>query len=343
MGSSTYFGRSVGITQDKIVVGSYEADIQGVGNNRGAVYTYNLDGTGEVKIPTPTGGSGDDFGWSVGAFYSTADSTSKLVVGAPFYEPSGFSSSGIAYIFNADGTNQVTLDADVIANNNRFGYSVAAGGGKVAVGAYGYSTYQGAVFIYDEDGTNRIKVTASDAANYDYFGFSVAIANNKLIVGAYGHEDTGSAKGCVYVYNLDGTGEVKIQASDGVNSDVFGYSVAADSNKILVGAYGVDTGGSTAGAAYLFNYDGTGEIKFQSGSVQGGANFGRGALLVDGETIIVGSFSHDGNAANAGLLEKFIYDSDAGTVTYDSDLPIPIAGSAYVGDSQGGNLSLIHI
>ena len=339
MGSSTYFGKSVGITQDKIVVGCPEADIQGVGNNYGAVYTYNLDGTGEVKIPTPTGGAGDDFGWSVDAFYSTADSTSKLVVGAPFYEPSGFSSSGIAYIFNADGTNQVTLNADVITSNNRFGYSVAAGGGKVAVGAYGDDTYAGSVFIFDEDGTNRIKVTASDRANYDYFGFSIAIANNKLIVGAYGHEDTGSNRGCVYVYDLDGTNEVKIQASDGDNTDYFGYSVAGDSNKVLVGSWADDPAGSASGSAYLYNYDGTGEIKFNSNSPQAGANFGRGALLIDGESIIVGSWSYDGNASNGGLLEKFIYDSDAGTVTYDSDLPIPVAGATYIGDQRGGNIA----
>ena len=339
MGSNTYFGKSVGITQDKIVVGSYEANITGVGNNRGAVYVYDLDGTNELKIATPTGGAGDDFGWALSAFYSTVDSTSKFAVGAPFYEPSGFSNSGIAYIYNADGTNQVTLNADSIVTNNRFGYSIATGGGKVAVGAYGYSIYSGAVFIYDEDGTNRIKVTASDAASYDYFGYSIAIANNKLIVGAYGHEDTGSAQGCVYVYDLDGTNEVKIQASDKQNSDQFGYSVAGDGNKILVGAYGEDTGGSTRGSAYLYNYDGTGEIKFQSGNLQNGASFGRGSLMIDGETIIVGSWSNDSLATNAGLLERFIYDSDAGTVTYNSILPIPNHTNSYHGDSRGGNIA----
>ncbi|AIX14473.1 structural protein [Synechococcus phage S-MbCM6] len=340
MGSNTYYGKSVGITQDKIVVGSYEADIQGVGNNRGAVYTYNLDGTGEVKIATPTGGGGDDFGWDVDAFYSTADSTSKLVVGAPFYEPSSsYSNSGIAYIYNADGTNQVILNADVITSNNRFGYSCAAGGGKVAVGAYGDDTYRGSVFIFDEDGTNRIKVTASDSATYDYFGFSIAIANNKLIVGAYGHEDTGSGRGCVYVYDLDGTNEVKIQASDAENGDAFGFSVAGDGDKILVGAYSEDTGASGAGSAYLYNYDGTGEIKFQSNDVQSGDQFGHGTLLVDGEFIIVGNVSYDGISSNGGALEKFIYDSDAGTVTYDSTLPLPSHTSSFHGEFRGGNIA----
>ncbi len=49
---------------------------------------------------------------------------------------------------------------------------------------------------------------------------------SKFVVGAYRDDDAGSSSGSAYVYNLDGTGEVKITASDGAADDRFGYSVA---------------------------------------------------------------------------------------------------------------------
>ena len=44
----------------------------------------------------------------------------------------------------------------------------------------------------------------------------------------------------------------KIQASDKAAGDSFGYSVAVGPTRIVVGAYGEDTGGSGAGAAYIW-------------------------------------------------------------------------------------------
>jgi len=47
---------------------------------------------------------------------------------------------------------------------------------------------------------------------------------SKFVVGAPFDD---SQKGAAYVYNTDGTGEVKITASDGAANDRFGFSVAA--------------------------------------------------------------------------------------------------------------------
>ena len=47
-----------------------------------------------------------------------------------------------------------------------------------------------------------------------------------FVVGAPGNDDDGTSSGSVYVYNLDGTGEVKITASDGAQYDEFGRSVS---------------------------------------------------------------------------------------------------------------------
>ena len=62
----------------------------------------------------------------------------------------------------------------------------------------------------------------------------------RIVVGSLFDDDNGSASGSAYIYNLDGTGEVKVTASDGATSDRLGVSVAVGNNKIVVGAYGDD-------------------------------------------------------------------------------------------------------
>ena len=57
----------------------------------------------------------------------------------------------------------------------------------------------------------------------DHFGASVSVGNNKIVVGSI--DDMGS-RGSVYVYDLDGTNEVKITASDAASDDKFGSAVA---------------------------------------------------------------------------------------------------------------------
>ena len=97
----------------------------------------------------------------------------------------------------------------------------------------------------------------------DNFGFSVAVGSNKIVVGSI---DSNNDSGSVYVYNLDGTGEVKITASDGAQYDQFGCSVSVGNDKIVVGARlddleGGESGGSASGSAYIYDLDGTNEVK----------------------------------------------------------------------------------
>ena len=74
-----------------------------------------------------------------------------------------------------------------------------------------------------------------------------AIGSNKIVVGAFQDDDDGSSSGSAYVYNLDGTGEVKITASDAAAGDEFGKSVAVGGDKVYVGASKEDTGGGDTG------------------------------------------------------------------------------------------------
>ena len=96
---------------------------------------------------------------------------------------------------------------------------------------------------------------------------------SKFVVGAHGNDDSGSASGSVYVYNLDGTGEVKLTASDGANNDQYGFSVAIQGDKIFVGAFASDDP-DASGAVYVYNLDGTGELKIKASDASTDGQFG---------------------------------------------------------------------
>ncbi len=269
--ASDEFGHSVAIGNDKVAIGARK---EGTG---GAVYVYNLDGTGEVKITPSDTASGDDFGSAV------AIGNSKVYVGAVGDDDNG-STSGSVYIYNLDGTGEVKITASDGVSFASFGHSLAFGHDKIVVGAYsdnpaGDPPAGGSVYVYDADGTNEVKIRSSDVASGDDFGHAVAIGSNKIVVGAYGDDDGASGTGSVYVYNLDGTGEVKITASDAAAGDQFGYSVAVGGDKVYVGARYDDDGASSSGSVYIYNLDGTGEVKISNPESDSQAQFGTSMAL----------------------------------------------------------------
>ena len=60
-------------------------------------------------------------------------------------------------------------------------------------------------------------------------------------------------KGSAYIFDLNGTQIKKISARDPENADEFGRRVAISDTKIVVGTNQEDTGGSNAGAAYIYD------------------------------------------------------------------------------------------
>ena len=257
--SYDYFGYSVAIDNGKVFVGApYYDQISSpyVGYTTGAVFSFNFDGTGETKIRPTDHASGDYFGWSVAA------AGGKLVVGAPYDDDNGLSSSGSVYIFDADGTNQVKVTAVTPASNTFFGKVVATNGSKVVAGTDRYNSNTGVVNIFNIDGTGKIEVTASDGAGGDYFGRSVAISSDKIAVGATDDDDNGrTSSGSVYVYDLDGTNEQKFTAYDPNSYDRYGQAVGLTGSTLYVGTPYQDdsaTGGfiGNAGSVYLVDLTG---------------------------------------------------------------------------------------
>ena len=159
---------------------------------------------------------------------------------------------------------------------------------------------------------DEAKILASDKQANDWFGTAVAISGdgNTLIVGAGDENRNGAA----YIFTWSGTNwneQQKIQASDRGFDDLFGNSVAIseNGNTAIVAAYIEDTGGSDAGAVYMFTRSGTTwsqQKKIQASDKQAFDNFGKSvAISYDGSTSIVGAMAEDAGATNTGAA--YIY------------------------------------
>ena len=346
-----YFGSSVSLSGDTLVVGAEQEDPVGAADG-GTVYIYtdhNKDGdwtdtgTIERKLNASDKASYDYFGSSVSLSGDT------LVVGARSEDPAGATDGGTVYIYtdhNKDGdwtdtgTIEKKLNASDKASNDNFGSSVSLSGNTLVVGARSEdpagATDGGTVYIYtdhnkDDDwtdtGTIEKKLNASDKTAFDYFGYSVSLSGDILVVGAKFEDPTGTAQGgTVYIYtdhNKDGdwtdtgTIEKKLNASDKAINDYFGSSVSLSGDTLVVGAEREDPdpiGAPNGGTVYIYtdhNKDGdwtdTGTIEKKLNASDKAKNdlFGSSVSL-SGDTLVVGAEQENpAGAADGGTV--YIY------------------------------------
>jgi hypothetical protein len=196
----------------------------------------------------------DGFGWSVAVIGNTA------VVGAP-YKSGTASQAGAAYVFARSGavwSQQQKLTASDAAGGALLGWSVAVSGETAVVGAYGdddagHASGSAYVFVRSSGAwSQQQKLTASDPAALSAFGASVSVSGNTVAVGSPAAD---SEAGAAYVFSRSGslwTQQQKLIASDFAILDVFGYSVAVDGEKTLVGSPGHTAAAGSPGAAYVY-------------------------------------------------------------------------------------------
>ena len=122
-------------------------------------------------------------------------------------------------------------------------------------------THFGAAYVFVRSGEGWIrqqKLTVADRKPYHQFGFSVALQGDTALVAAIADPGAGGANsqsGAVYVFARSGvtwTQQAKLAAGDGTFGDWFGYSLALDGDRALIGAFGDDDAGPDSGSAYIF-------------------------------------------------------------------------------------------
>lgn len=178
------------------------------------------------------------------------------------------------------------------------------------------------------------KIVASDAAANDEFGRAVAIDGDYVVVGV---PDEGG-QGAVYVYERDGSGSwsqmQKFTSSDIQSGDEFGQSVAIDGDYIVVGAPMEDTGGTSAGAVYVFELSGgtwSQMQKIQPSDISAGDQAGS-SVAIDGTTLVFGSLQKDNQRGGA-----YVYDLSGGTW---SETAILEASDRQASDQFGINVDI---
>jgi len=280
--ASAWFGQSVAISGDTIVVGSPITG--GPYFEDGAAYVFVKPPSGwanmtETAKLSPTARQ-EHLGSSV------AISGDTVVAGAVGWNGSGRG----AYVFvkPEGGWINMTPTAELTSSDGDggFGGTVAIRTDTVVVGALvatvGSNANQGAayVFVRPPSGwanmTETAKLTASDGAANDYFGASVSFGGYKVVVGASG-ADIGSNvdQGAAYVFAKPASGWVttskfnaKLRAPDGAAGDAFGSAVAVSKGMVVAGAPNATIGSNAQqGAAYVLGLLGIRSFDPPSGPV----------------------------------------------------------------------------
>ena len=267
-----YFGSSVAVAGDTVVVGAYKDDDNG--SNSGSAYVFTKPAAGwtttssfAAKLTASDGATEDRLGTSVAVDGDT------VVVGA-YQDDDNGTDSGSAYVFTKPGTGWTTtssfaakLTASDGATEDNFGESLAVAGDTMVVGARlddDNGSQSGSAYVFTKPGTGwtttstAAKLTASDGAAGDTFGYSVALAGDTVVVGADYDDDDGPGSGSAYVFTKPAASwtttstAAKLTASDGAAGDWFGISVAVDGDTVVVGAMGDNDDGPASGSAYVF-------------------------------------------------------------------------------------------
>ena len=211
----------------------------------------------------------------------------------------------LAKLLAADGDDQ-----------DYFGAAVAISGNMAVVGApqaYGGGSASGAAYVYRFDGMTwsfDARLVPADSTAAQFFGYAVAIDADAIIVGAWGDGSHGTWSGAAYIFRHNGASwleQAKLTASDAAEGDRFGYSVAIDGARAIVGAvWDDDNYLSNSGSAYVFRRTGDAwvqEAKLLADDGGIGDELGQ-AVALDGEFAIVGSSLHQGHKGAAYVFRR---------------------------------------
>lgn len=183
-----YFGRSIAIDENTIVVGA-PSDDELAWQNKGYVSVFYQGAAGEWELqqdlPTPEGVllEGALFGYSVAIHGNT------IVAGAP--------GVGIVQVYTRPEPGEAFTKSGSPLQSHKmgnFGESVAVFGDTIVVGAptenHSGRIKAGSVYVYVRNGNEwdfEEELFAASPFNHEFFGTSVSLYHNTVIVGMPGH------------------------------------------------------------------------------------------------------------------------------------------------------------
>ena len=273
--------------------------------------------TEDVKLTADNIKADMALGWAVSVSGSTA------MAGAPYEGPFYLSEHGAVYVFedNGLGWNQtqklLASDADF---GDLFGYSLALDGSTAVIGAQGEAdcgSRAGAAYVFQKSGSTwseAAKLKASQAEAGDEFGWSVGIDDGTIIVGARDpYYDPGVNSGDAYIFEPVGgtwTQTAKLTPSDPVSNMEFGFDVGISGSRAIVGAILDSEAALSAGAAYIFEDNGTAwnqVAKLTVGDARRGQQVGW-SVAIQGDLAVVGVPADNDMGESSGAAYVFEWD-----------------------------------
>jgi len=220
-----WFGRSVGISDNKLAVG---ASYSGEG---GAVYLYNFDGTEWIydeKLTSSEAGSGARFGDKL------TFNGKVLAIGSPWHSHDGTYNVGSAYIYKYEN-NTYNYIAELVPSDliesGWAGQAVAQYGSNIMVGApyqyFGDMQWVGASYVYSFEDLLNDDATLSDltvnGVSVDGFGSDVLEYNVLLPLGTTEvptvvgtPNDLNASAFVMNATTLPGTTQIVVTAENGI-------------------------------------------------------------------------------------------------------------------------------
>ena len=323
--STSFFGVSVALSGDTLVVGCIEDDVYDptVSPTRpGSAYVFTRRGetwTQQTKIVASGGKAGDWFGQSVAIDGDT------LVVGASRGD-TDVANSGTAHVFTRTGNvwaELPKLSAMMHTANAEFGSAVAISGDWIVVGAQEEDiavSRSGGAYMFQRSGASwvaRQRLTPPKPIEDGTFGVGLALRGDVLAVSAPRWEFAASlikhSPGEVYIFERaqdQWAQTAVVRAAKPAPSDYFGVSVSLTDTALLVGANGEGSGGrgvgvdpqsgsaAYSGAAYLFarvGKDWTPSAFFKASNSESNDGFGYSVAL-SGDTAFASAVYERSNA-----------------------------------------------
>lgn len=246
------FGASLCSKGDRVIVG---ASLDKTNGSIGAAYMFSVKEKRQtLRLVCDGSKLGDGFGCAV------ALSDTFAVVAAPWAEVSGTKSAGAVYVFDlATGKCIRSLTAPNAASGEAFGFSVAAFGDTIVIGAPGIppdAKESGTAYVYSaRTGQLLARLKSSDASGGGQFGMAVDIAEGLVVVGApHIMNYEGNKTGAAYGFDPSSGRELaRFSCKDLRPGAAFGLSLAIGKDWVLVGApFGDDTKMPTTDAVYVF-------------------------------------------------------------------------------------------
>ncbi len=273
----------------------------------------------QLQFLDPDGAAGDGLG---GGWPGLVMDDEFLFLAAGSRDVGLEEDQGAVVVFrNVGGTwvDEGQLTASDGEADDSFGSVLALDGDVLAVAAFqdpvGGEANAGSVRIFRRSGVDWLEaetLVSAEPLDGDRFGSALALTGDVLAIGENDEIDGETFAGSVSVFRWDGAAwdPETVLHKPGVPEglDSFGASVAADGDVIAVSAIGDDIAGNSAGAVYVFRWNGA-DWLFEQVLVSATPTFAEGwgdELDVDGDVLAVTSSRRaiDGNPSQ-GAVDVF--------------------------------------